>query len=312
MNKSIFDSICDALDKEGFLPEDYSLPEKESVNGVKFADGAMDGILIYHSSFPVIEDADKAEILEMLNIANNGESDNAEEAFSKFCRKHRAIVIIDDIQDVILDHKDELEIDQMVRFATGLITGSTDREVIKVGLIILELVDTSGDPDLMRIIRTIGLSDEFTIYSVFIMRHWPDGQMEILDLAKRVHGWGRVHCVRFIEPENQEIKHWLLTNGIDNSVMPEYSALTVFNKAGISEMLDRNDLNDDDKRSILKIIDHMLVEGPVTGISGVEDPPETLAKVLDMASGLDSDDEEKRIIGDITELHRQMTSNNRD
>jgi len=200
----------------------------------------------------------------------------------------------------------------MVRFATGLITGSTDREVIKVGLIILELVDTSGDPDLMRIIRTIGLSDEFTIYSVFIMRHWPDGQMEILDLAKRVHGWGRVHCVRFIEPENQEIKHWLLTNGIDNSVMPEYSALTVFNKAGISEMLDRNDLNDDDKRSILKIIDHMLVEGPVTGISGVEDPPETLAKVLDMASGLDSDDEEKRIIGDITELHRQMTYNNRD
>lgn len=303
MNESILDCISNAVDSEGFLPDTFSLPTKDTMKGARFADGALDGILIYHSSFPVIEDSDKAEILAILRLANNGEHDKAKEALAQFCKKHRAVELIDDIQDVILDHKDELEVDQMAQFAIGLITDSTDKEVIKSGLIILELLDTSGDEDLMRSIRTLGLSDEFTIFAVFIMRHWPDGQMEILDLAKRVHGWGRIHCVHFIEPENPEIRHWLLTDGIDNTVMPEYSALTVFNKAGIAEMLERDDLSSEEKKSILKVIDHMIVEGPVEGISAVEDPPAVLGKVLKMASGLVTDEEDDRVIEEIRKLY---------
>lgn len=308
MGKAILDYISDSLTEGGFLPDDFSLPEVQSENHVKFADGAMDGILIYHSAFSVIEEAEKAEILDALKLAEKGEFDNAAGKFSEFCKSHRAIGLIDDIQGVIMDHTDELSVQQMVRFAIGLITGSDDRELIKIGLIILELVNTANDPNLMRHIRTLGLSDEFTLFSVFIMRHWPDGQMEILDLARRVHGWGRIHCVQFIEPENDEIRHWLLTDGIDNGVMSEYSALTVFEKTGIEEMLDRSDLSEEEVKSILNVIDSMLVEGSVTGISGVEDPPEVLAKVLKAAGKIAPDENEQRILNDVKELYERMTS----
>ena len=32
----------------------------------------------------------------------------------------------------------------------------------------------------------------------------------------------------FIEPENDEIRRWLLLNGVDNDVVPAYSAMRVF------------------------------------------------------------------------------------
>ncbi len=46
MGKAILDYISDSLTEGGFLPDDFSLPEVQSENHVRFADGAMDGILI--------------------------------------------------------------------------------------------------------------------------------------------------------------------------------------------------------------------------------------------------------------------------
>ena len=94
-------------------------------------------------------------------------------------------------------------------------------------------------------IRTVGLSDEFTIFSVFCMRKWSDAENEILKLAKSVRGWGRIHCIDFIEAENAETKEWLFFKGVDNDVVPAYSAWPVYEKSDfIGRFLDdRNDPN---------------------------------------------------------------------
>lgn len=308
MKESLYEYISKSINGDGCLPEGFSLPKPENEQKIIFADGAMDGIQIYHSAFTALEDDDRAAMLDLLRLANNGDIDKAEEGFSKLCEKFSAIVIIDDLQNTIMENKEELKVQQMVKFAYKLISGSSDRELVKVGLIILELVDTSSDPDMMRIIRTLGLSDEFTIFAVFVMRHWPNGQMEILDLAKKVRGWGRIHCVRFIEPENDEIKHWLLLNGIDNDVLREYSALDVFEKIDAEDLLDRTDLNSDEAKAVLDIIDAMLVEGPVAGISAVEDPSLLLAKVLRFAGGITLGEKEQAIIKEVTELKQKYDS----
>ena len=308
MSDSIFEYISGSITGDGYLPEDFSLPKLDDKQKSMFADGTLDGIQIYHMGFPVIEDTERQTMLDLLRSANKGDTDKAAEGFSTLCEKFSAIVLIDVLQETILDNREELDVQQMVRFADTLISGSSGRELIKVGLIILEIVDTSSDPELRRVIRTLGLSDEFTIFSVFIMRHWPDGQMEILDLARRVHGWGRIHCVRFIEPVNEEITHWLLMNGIDNSVIRDYSALEVFDKINVEGMLDRTDLSDDEAKAVLNIIDAMLVEGPVEGISAVDSPTDLLAKVLKFAERITPDEEEQRIIDDVTKLKNAFDS----
>ncbi|MBR2524761.1 MAG: hypothetical protein IKE53_10055 [Clostridiales bacterium] len=306
MGKPLLEYISEALTADNTLPEDFKLPKNSTDNEIRFADGALDGITIYHSAFPVIEDQEKEEILNVLRTAEKEDYGNAAEGFSKILRSHRAIVLIDDIQSEILAHTDELSVQKMVQFASILISTSEERELVKTGLIILELVDTSVDPELIKSIRTLGTSDEFTIFSVFIMRHWPNGQMEILDLAKRVHGWGRIHCVYYLEPENDEIRQWLMTDGTDNYVMPEYSALTVFRKTGMEEMLDRDDLSTEEVKQILKVISSMLVEGPVEGLSAVGDPPGVLAKVIKASEKIPPDEEEQRIIDEVKVLSERM------
>ena len=302
MDDSIFKYISDAIDDNGLLPSDFRLPESEDKKQAMFADGALDGIQIYHMGFSELRNSEIFEMFYLLKTAESGDHQKAAEGLSEYCVKHRAVTIIDELQQTIMDHKDELSVQNMVEFAISLIMESSDRELVKIGLIILELVDTSCDPELMDTIRTLGLSDEFTLFSVFIMRNWPDGQMEILDLAKKVRGWGRIHCVKFIEPVNEEITHWLLLNGIDNDVVPDYSALTVFEKAGVEEMLDRTNLEPDEIKAVLKIIDSMLSEGPVAGISAVDDPPALLSKILEFTGRIDLDEEEKKIIENVSEL----------
>lgn len=147
---------------------------------------------------------------------------------------------------------------------------------------ILELFDQ--DEDIKKIVRTIGLSDEFTLYAVFLMRAWENGNTEIMNLAKGVNGWGKIHAVHYIEPETEEIKQWLLTEAVSNYVMPSYSGLDCYAKAGVEELLDKRELSDEEVKGILAIIDAILDEGPLPGISTIDNPEDMLVKVLEHAS----------------------------
>ncbi|MDE7323464.1 MAG: hypothetical protein K2N73_12255 [Lachnospiraceae bacterium] len=40
--------------------------------------------------------------------------------------------------------------------------------------------------------------------------------------------WGRVHLVRMIETDVDEIEEWLVRNGVHNDVVPAYSGLDCF------------------------------------------------------------------------------------
>ena len=47
--KSLYQLIHRSLTPEGLLPEDFSLPKPDG-NQIHFADGAMDGITIFHTA----------------------------------------------------------------------------------------------------------------------------------------------------------------------------------------------------------------------------------------------------------------------
>jgi hypothetical protein len=86
----------------------------------------------------------------------------------------------------------------------------------------------------------MGVYDEFTYYSARTLSKgsWPKGNEELFILAKNVHGWGRIHAVEWIKPETQEIKDWLLFEGADNTVIPQYSANICLQKAEAENRLE--------------------------------------------------------------------------
>lgn len=283
MNKKpIFEIIADRLRKTEFkdddiitLGKDFSLPNDEE--GLKYIDGAKDGICAYHIGAAEITKKDIEEINTVITLANTGDYDQADSVLEKLCERIRVINFIDELQDCILARKDEIE-DKFYIYSLHLMTQSANIECVKVGMMIQELFKQSDE--VKGMVRTLGLSDEFTLYSVFIMRNWENGNTEIMNIAKSVNGWGKVHAVHYIEPDTEEIKYWLLTGAVSNGVMPAYSGWDCYKKADVEAILKKDRLTYEELEGVLSIVDAILDEGPVLGISNIENPKEILLAVL--------------------------------
>lgn len=300
MSISLFDYITNNTDSEGRLPKTFSLPEEGDGTGLRFADGALDGISIYHMGHTPLTDEEKARLGELMTLAANGGENKAEDGFAEFCSKHRAITVIDDLQEYISEHSESLDPRRSFDFAVHMLKASSDRECVKIGLSILEMFNISNDDALKDAVRTVGLSDEFTIFSVFLMRRWPNAEEEILSLAKKVRGWGRIHCIDFLQPATEAAKDWLFLNGVDNDVVPAYSAWTVYEKADVEERMKKETLTYEEVHALLQLTAALLDEGPVSGISNMDDPDSYLKKVLSLTEGHTLTDEDKDIIDDIS------------
>jgi hypothetical protein len=134
-----------------------------------------------------------------------------------------------------------------------------------------------------EVVRRLGSYDEFTLLSVWNMEHWDNGNDEIFALAKKVRGWGRIHAVERLEPESEEICDWLLREGGNNDVMNAYSSLTCWKKSKAEEILFKTP-SQEEYEAISALIEGMLDEGPVKGISGLEDPEEVILRFLSISS----------------------------
>ena len=303
---SIYELIKDSL-VEGKLPEGFCLPRTQE-DDIVFADGALDGIYLYHAQPTEISDEDYSLLVEAIDMASNHDFEKANELFEKISINNRAITICDVLQGYIFNNSETILVDNMLEFAMKQIRFSNNIECIKYGLIILETICTNNE-ELKEIVRTLSLSDEFTLYCVFIMNTWVNGNDEIFETAKKVCGWGRIHALRYLRvlmPREKEIREWMLKEGINNYVLPSYSALTVWKEANIGSIL-FVDPTREEFTYIGRIIDALLDESALLGISTLDKSKEILLKYLQKAREFKLENEDYEIIKHIMQYAKEIS-----
>ncbi|MCR5011174.1 MAG: hypothetical protein K6A72_02425 [Lachnospiraceae bacterium] len=92
-------------------------------------------------------------------LAGKGAFDEAETGFARFCKDHRTITIIDELQECILDNKERLAKNVIFRFANNLFLQSSDTECVKIGMSILGLFDIHDNGKLQSAIKTTAFPD---------------------------------------------------------------------------------------------------------------------------------------------------------
>ena len=292
MEQSLYELIADSV-VDGRLPAGFSLPAENSGEAA-FADGAMDGIMLYHGAPGRQLSAEQEALVEgALREVSEGNFYDAEELVWRIADQIGPFDAHDCLRQTIAGNIDSMSPDNLGYFAVAMLTNSPSVNVVKIALSILSVFEPPDD--VKDIVRTLGLSDEFTLYVAECMEAWENGNEEQFRLARNVEGWGRIHLVRLLQPETDEIRRWLLREGMRNDVMWEYSALDCWVKADVPALL-TGELAPEDLRCVLDIMGALVTEGPVVGISGVEDAETHVLALLRKAKDMSLEDRDKEVI----------------
>lgn len=281
ISESIYENICRSRNQLEVLPPEYSLPlEKEPKPGApRFADGALDGIALYHMGVP----AQDTTLLEQAVDMAPTDPEQARRLVSSWAEEGHMISAMNKVLPYVIERQQQLPPPEIYRLAVECALKGVHREEVKFGLALLALFDSDQNEPLKNALRILALSDEFTLYVLQIAPGWTHSAQEILRIAKAVHGWGRIHAVAALEPETRDIADWLFAEGWNNTVLPAYSALECCRKAGLRQRLE-DGMGEKDYVSACGLLTALLDEGPVAGISETEDGEGLLAAFLDCSS----------------------------
>lgn len=252
--------------ENGRLQEGFEIPWLRDT----WVPGGRDGIALNHRipiEFTENMQRDQ-DILKALKLmSSNSIEDNLGDVFSIFeelDNQESIVRLFNPVINTISAHQQELNLNNLLKFGDYLISYGVSLLAVKIGMTILAAFNA---PFVEEIAMELGVYDEFTYYAARILRqdYWENGNIELFNLAKNVNGWGRIHAVEWLIPATQEIRDWLLYEGMNNTVNPQYSAYVCLIKSDVEERLDSL-LSIKEFNAIERIIWETVIPGPCEGV----------------------------------------------
>ena len=285
-NLSIFELIEISIQPNGELPEDFKLPPKDP-NGVPWADGALDGVCIYH----LVENEEDIEPLKnivfQISEGKFEEAQNNLENLDFFMISRR-----DSLLNWIIQEQKQINLNNLYEFASSRLVTTKNIEVIKFCLSVLAIMNVETDAETIEKVKILALSDEFTLYCLNILKNLKNSNEEIFEIAKKVKGWGRIYSIKYLKVTNDEIKEWILEEGCHNYIIPAYTAYTCAKKINLVEILNEDKISSKKFNDISYLMNALLDEEAITGISNLEDRELLIERYLEKAKTLASAEED--------------------
>lgn len=287
---SIYELIKSSIQANGELPEDFKLPPKDP-NGVPWADGAMDGVYIYHT---VGNEEDIEPLKNIVFQISEGKFEEAETNLDKL--DFSMVSRTNSLLSWIIQEQKQINLNNLYEFASSQLSTSKNIEVIKFCLSVLAIMNVETDEETIEKVKILALSDEFTLYCLNIFVKLENSNEEIFKIAKKVKGWGRVHSIGYLEVTNDEIKEWILEEGCHNYVLPAYTAYTCAKKINLVEILNEDKISSKKFNDISYLMNALLDESAITGMSALEDRELLIERYLEKAKTLSSTEDDYRAL----------------
>ncbi len=300
-DRAILAIIRENIGSEGRLPREFILPkDQDDENSLIFTDGAQDGITYFHTQPGKLNDEEADLLIDAMNAVVGGHIDTADELFLKLTKTRRTIEFAGYLSDLVEENASMINPIHAYSYGKHLVALAKDKELVKIGLALHHKAPEDRLKGFRQIITDLAYCNEFTWFCLPIIQKWDDGNDLIFEIAKHIYGWGRVHACAFLEPVTWEIRQWFLREGVDNGVMPPYTALEAWNKSDAASLLDCR-LTQKDFTFISRIMAALLDEGPCRGISLVEDPEIAIRKFLNQAQSFNLSPDDYKVIKAIKE-----------
>ena len=282
MNESIYEYISDHVNEKGELPKGISLPKEREIDEAVYWDGEIDGMITFHE-MPF--DKDISTLKKVLSLASSRDTAEASGLLEGYFQdsKHRMLSLYNNFRSFVISEQQRLVPDALFEFAASTLVSSGNPECVKLALSLMELLDTDDNDAVREAVMTLGLSDELTLFSVFVAETWKDGNDAILALAKKTHGFGRIQAIEHLDATKGRVKDWLFREGVNNTISGSYSAYTVAEKIDFLKVLGNPAFEAVDYHFAAPIMEGLLNEESLLGISKLANRTELLEAYLKQA-----------------------------
>lgn len=285
MHKPIFELLRGALSPDGRIDLDFDLPIEPLDKGCSFGPGAFDGLAFYHTKDEVTDDDPELKaLIDIATLAAKNRTGRAMQAMEAFANEYHIFPYVEALQRHLVEDPDRYSPNEIGRFAIKLLFEAWQKEAVKLGLVLLALVDISDDESLADLVHFFGIFEEFTLYCGNIICSWEGANQELFELLPDVSGWGRIHLVRMFHPETERMKLWLLENGVDNGILENYSALECYAKTDFLRHL-REPLSHELFTGMRRIMLGLIREEALPGISVIPEREEVISEFLRVMGG---------------------------
>lgn len=207
--------------------EEVALPDEPPAEdeSLRWAPGALDGTLAWHTGQPDDVRQKVGLVIHALQAVLAVPSDEAAvQSLYRLLNEGYPLSYIDALLQEIANTR-TIAAERLRWLAEWLATQAPDRNVVKVAMALLMFFPGERS---VSILTTLGAHDEFTLYSVVALRAMVSQEEYAqvwFSLARQAEGWGRIHLIeRLPTPLPDEVRHWLLRAGYNNTVMNEYTA----------------------------------------------------------------------------------------
>ena len=281
--KSIYEIIKTNIADDGKMMKGFSLKDYGIHNKSPFVPGGFDGTAMQGHYHPGKPEAEAKTVVELIRqYFQTGEFSIIVE-IKELLESAGTLAAVDLILNGIMENHEGIDPQSFIEFALNLAKTSDSIDLVKLGISMLGLFDLGEFKEVIDPVTILAVYDEFTLFSVVAASKWRGGNDIVFKIAHRVDGWGKINAVEWLEPVTDEIRDWILRKGCENNVMDAYLGLTCAKKGDLISALRRDSLDRGLFDSIAIIMDALLDEGPVPGISEYDHAEESLALYLSHA-----------------------------
>lgn len=273
----------------GYIEEDQQdeLPDIESkslswetLEGINVVPGFFEGVIGSEG-----DDAQsKAQILFGFFADFEKENDTKEQLDQKlgaiygFMIENSTITYIDSFFDLLIERKDEISFGLIYKISKMFLTEASHREPVKWAIAFIGLLNMYEED--IELLALFGLSEEFSKFvAVAFYRH--DQNELIFELAKKVHGWGRVTYLQYLEPAYEGIRAWILLEGYKCSIGTSHTAYECVQKGNLLEYIQIHGWDDALYDAAGDLLLGMIDDGPGNGIVDYGDAKEVIKAFIE-------------------------------
>ena len=279
--RPLFHHVQQHVVPSGLSPGVDPLPDEElDSSKVHWAPGALDGVAGRHFSTEERPDLVN-ELAAAITSWSRRPVDHRLVAVYTLTQDDGFVGVVDDLCGILM--KKASYVGGYATLGRWLMRNAAHRGPVKLGV---ALVGLAGDASDRPMLHLLGRHEEFTLFvAVALGRISEDWVLELWELAKHVHGWGRVHVVeRLCQQRDPRLMDWLIREGFKNSVMDEYLAVPCAEAGNLHVVVGTEAVDDALLASIARLISAMITGGPARDISDYAQGAEVVESYLNHVS----------------------------